>query len=304
MRQPFELSASDATVLRGWRYDRARSSSGRGGNRAGATLNPHTLLCIPSELGNSREYDGFAEQVMALPNGPRRLYLVDLRGRGRSDAGPGDDTTETDTADIVSLIDGLGLHDVDILVSGRATTALFPVAKARPGTIRRLVLNDAAPEFDPVGIARFTALEQRASPPATLADAAAYLQATRGNAFPALSDEDWAAWAGAMYRQDGPRVVPDRDPQLVRYGNMGNFEERQPLLWQDFKLFRRCPTLLLRGAGSEFLSADISERMEREHGNLRQVTIPGQGHPLRLHLNGLAEAIAAFLALEHVEPTA
>ncbi|MEM1038885.1 MAG: alpha/beta hydrolase [Pseudomonadota bacterium] len=298
-RTSFEIAASDSTILRGWRYNRPAQNQGR---RKALPLNPHTLLCLPSELGNTHEYDAFAQQLMSLPNAPKRLYTVDLRGRGRSNLGPGGDDISLDTSDIVSLVDGLNLHHVDVLVTGRTITTLLPAAISRPGTFRRLILNDAAAEFDPVGIARSTALDQRAKAPSNLEDAASLLKSSRGESFTSLSKEDWADWARALYRKDGNRLVPDRDPKLVRLGNSGDFEMRQPTLWQEFRLFYRCPTLLLRGAGSDFVSEAVAEKMAEVHGNLRHVAIPGQGHPLRLHLAHLPEAIATFLALEEIAP--
>ncbi|MEL6745679.1 MAG: alpha/beta hydrolase, partial [Pseudomonadota bacterium] len=298
-RTAFEIAASDATVLRGWRYDRPAQPKGR---RKASPLNDHTLLCLPSELGNAREYEAFAQQLMRLPNAPKRLYTVDLRGRGRSDLGHGGDDMNLDTSDIVSLVDGLNLHHVDVLVTGRTITTLLPAGISRPGTFRRLVLNDAAAEFDPVGIARSAALDQRAKAPSSLEDAVSLLKSSRGESFTSLSDADWTDWARALYRKDGNRLVPDRDPKLVRLGNSGDFEMRQPTLWQEFRLFYRCPTLLLRGVGSDFVSEAVAEKMALEHGNLRHVAIPGQGHPLRLHLANLPEAIATFLALEEIKP--
>jgi len=295
----FAIAATDSTVLRGWRYDRPAPPKGR--RKAGVT-NDHTLLCLPSELGNTREYDAFAAAIMALPDAPKRLYTVDLRGRGRSDPGPGGDDVTTDTVDIVSLMDGLNLHHVDVLVTGRTITALLPVAISRPGTVRRLILNDAATEFDPVGIARSTALDQRTKAPSSLEEAAALLKSGRGETFASFKDEDWNDWARALYSKDGGKLMPDRDPKLTRLGNSGNYEMRQPTLWQEFRLFYRCPALLLRGVGSDFVSDAVAQRMAREHGNLRYVTIPGQGHPLRMHLGGLPNAVAAFLALEEILP--
>jgi len=296
---PFELAMGDAAVLRGWRYDRPVQQKGK---RKQASTNDHTLLCLPSELGNSNEYAAFASRIMALPNAPKRLYTVDLRGRGRSDLGADGGDVSTDTTDIVSLIDGLNLHHADVLVSGRTLTSLIPVAISRPGTIRRLILNDAAAEFDPVGIARSTALDQRTKAPSSLEEAAELLKSARKDGFAGLSDDDWMDWTRALYRKEGSSLRPDRDPKLVRLGNSCDYEMKQPKQWDTFRLFYRCPTLLLRGVGSDFVSESVAIRMAEEHGNLRHVAIPGQGHPLRLQLSNLPEAIAAFLSLESILP--
>ena len=97
-------------------------------------------------------------------------------------------------------------------------------------------------------------------------DAAAYVRRINSVALPDLGDEDWHRFAQRTFRQgaDGPEL--DYDPAItVPLGKPPS----KLSLWLAGLLFRRLarkrPTLLIRGALSDIISADIADT-DAAHG--------------------------------------
>jgi pimeloyl-ACP methyl ester carboxylesterase len=89
-------------------------------------------------------------------------------------------------------------------------------------------------------------------------------------------------------REDGS-VVLKGDPALRRK------DWRRPLRtheenWAAARNVQR-PTLVIRGAESKLLSAEVAERMTREMPQCSLVTIEGAGHAVPLHRPAEFEAV-------------
>ena len=60
----------------------------------------------------------------------------------------------------------------------------------------------------------------------------------------------------------------------------GSFGKNEvPLLWEKWANIR-CPTLIMKGEHSDFLSPDILDRMRETQPLMRFVEVPGSGHPI------------------------
>ena len=69
-----------------------------------------------------------------------------------------------------------------------------------------------------------------------------------------------------------------------------------PNLWPHFrKLARQRPTLLIRGATSDLLGADIAQRMRKAAPDMRYAEVPGVGHAPMLDEAEARAAIFEFL---------
>lgn len=71
----------------------------------------------------------------------RRVYALDLRGHGRSDW-PGDYSLELMQADVLRLLDALGLGPVDLIGHSMGGVVAYLLAGDHPQRVRRLVLED------------------------------------------------------------------------------------------------------------------------------------------------------------------
>jgi len=61
------------------------------------------------------------------------------------------------------------------------------------------------------------------------------------------------------------------------------------------RLARKRPTLLIRGATSDIITAEIADKMQRMAPNLQRVDVPGVGHAPMLTEPEAVDAIGQFL---------
>ena len=101
-RRTVHASMTDGARLLGYVYE-YRAAPTRRGSKSVASRTP--LLCIPGDLGNTRELHAFAVAAMVEANAPKCIYIIDLRGRGRSINVPvADSSVETDADDLISFL--------------------------------------------------------------------------------------------------------------------------------------------------------------------------------------------------------
>ena len=168
-------------------------------------------------------------------------------------------------------------------------------APKRPGLVRKLVLNDAGPEFDSVGIARSAALRKRTSAPDNWEQAKSYLHNNLQDQFPGFDADDWKALAETIWRNEDGRPVADYDKSLLRMSNDVDYDNRQLQLWPEFRIFRSTPTLLIRGENSRLMTIPIVETMRATLPSLTVLDAKGQGHVPCLDRDGLTQAVLEFL---------
>ncbi|MEM8749507.1 MAG: alpha/beta hydrolase [Pseudomonadota bacterium] len=297
IRRDLTVSMTDGTRLHGCRFDLHRGH--QKARRGAHPVNNTPLLCIPSELYSLDQYEKLIEALAKTDCPPSRIYSVSLRGRGQSEMGRNADTTTVDDAqDIIDFCDANSLHDIDVLVSGRAVFAVILTAPKRPTLFRRLVLNDAAPEFDNVGIARLATAAKRMPMPKSWDEASQLLQQLNGEAFPIFTDEDWNEQARLHWADKDGTPALGHHKNLIRLSNADDYDIRQPVLWDVFKLFRTHRCLLVRGEHSELVTPEIEQTLVKFLEDGETVTAMGQGHCPALHQDDLPHTIAAFLAAD------
>jgi pimeloyl-ACP methyl ester carboxylesterase len=251
------------------------------------------VLCLPGLTRNGRDFEALAVHLR-----PRRQVLcADLRGRGRSawDPDPSRYHLSVYVQDAWALLDSCAIRQV--LVVGTSLGALMGMAMGadKPDRIAGVVLNDAGPEIDPVGLRRIAAYVGKLPAVTSWAEAVAQTQSVYGAALPDLDDAGWLAYARRGYREDASGVpVPDCDPAI---GTAFRTASTAPAdLWPVYARIREVPLLVIRGALSDLLSAATVARMAREKSDLQQVTVANRGHtPLLDEPESLA-AIDAFVA--------
>ena len=292
-RLPIRASMSDGAMLRGFRF---QSENQPGGRRKKAAPLTTPLLCLATDLGNGKEHHRFALSMASQDDAAQRIYTIDLRGRGLSDPdGVEASDLASDADDLISFCDAHNLHHIDVVVSGFSAFILLLAATKRPGMVRRLVLNDASAEFDAVGIARRNALVQRAGHPANWELGAEQMKEMKSEEFPYFADADWMDLARQKWRDLDGRPVVDIAKGLVRWSNLGDFDNEQPSLWPQFAIFRDRPVLMVRGEFSGLVTGDIAAKTAAHHPGLRVMVAKGQGHVPQLERGHLTEHVLKFL---------
>lgn len=249
------------------------------------------VLCLPGLTRNGRDFAALAEHLSAR----HEVLTADLRGRGLSawDSDSSHYQLSTYVEDVWSLLDSRGVKRV--LVVGTSLGALLGMALAtRPDRIAGVVLNDAGPELDLVGLLRIAGYAGKLPPVATWAEAAAQTKTVNQAAMPDLTDAQWLDYARRGYRENAAGVpLPDMDPQIA--AGFKNPPTGPLQMWPLYTQIKGVPMLVIRGALSDLLSAATVERMAREKPDLEQLTVANRGHVPLLDEPECRTAIDAFL---------
>lgn len=262
-----------------------------GGRRAPGT----PVVCIPGLTRNSRDFAPIAAHLART----RRVIAVDLRGRGRSqyDSNPANYSVPVELNDVLALMAAAGVPQAVILGTSRGGIIAMAMAAARPDAIRAAILNDIGPELSRPGLERIMGYVGRTPALADWDAAVAALKAIAGDAF-ALDETQWLAHARAIFREENGRPVPDYDAAIgdalreaVRTAGAA-----PPDQWPLFEALKDKPTLVLRGANSDLLSAETLARMRAAKPDLATVEVAGRGHAPLLDEPESIDAIDRFLA--------
>lgn len=249
------------------------------------------VLCLPGLTRNSRDFADLAGHLSRR----HPVLAADLRGRGRSawDRDPTHYQLATYVQDAWSLLDSRGIQRV--LIVGTSLGALLGMVMAtRPDRVAGVVLNDAGPELDLVGLLRIGGYAGKLPPVTSWAEAAAQARLIHQAALPDLTEAQWLAYARRNYRENASGVpVPDLDPQIAAAFKTPPTGPLQ--MWPLYAAIKAVPMLVLRGALSDLLSAATVERMVREKPDLEHVTVPNRGHTPILDEPECLQAIDAFL---------
>jgi pimeloyl-ACP methyl ester carboxylesterase len=251
------------------------------------------VICLPGLTRNSRDFEELALRLAAH----HRVLSPDLRGRGRSQWDPEwrNYQPRTYVGDVIAVLDAASVPRIVVIGTSLGGIIAMGLALTVPHRLIAVVINDIGPEVDPRGIARIRGYAGKLPPVNTWAEAAAQVQATHAAAMPDLTEEQWLAYCRRSFRE-GPdgRPVPDMDPRIgdaIRDG-----PATPPALWSAFEALRPIPTLAIRGARSDLLSAEVFARMKELKPDLVQVEIANRGHAPLLDEPASLAALDAFLA--------
>lgn len=256
---------------------------------------PPVLVCVHGLSRQGRDFDALA----AAMSDRYRVICPDVVGRGRSDwlAQPAGYQIPAYVADMVSLIARLDVPQVDWV--GTSMGGLIGLGLgALPHTpIRRLVLNDVGPAL------RFEALQRIGSylgapiSVDTAEQGAAYLWSI-SQSFGPHTAAQWAALSAPMFKPDGARLKLHYDPKIAEPFAAITPEAAaagEAALWSAYDALR-CPTLLLRGADSDLLSAQTAQAMTERGPQAQLHEFAGVGHAPTLLQAGQIEVVRTFLA--------
>jgi pimeloyl-ACP methyl ester carboxylesterase len=252
-----------------------------------------SVLCLHGLTRNSRDFEDLAPHLQAR----YRVIVPDLRGRGFSarDPQPNNYHPGTYVLDILALLDMLDAPRVAAIGTSLGGMLAMMLAFAHRGRIAGIVLNDVGPEIDPKGMERIKQYAGRLPPARTWSEAAAQTRTVFGDAWPGLERDRWAALARRGYRENAAGLVEvDADPGI------GEALRAAPAvtadLWPLWKALGNVPTLAIRGALSDILSAATFARMKDENPLLQQLEVADRGHVPLLDEPECIAALDAFLS--------
>ena len=251
------------------------------------------LLCLPGVTRSSKDFDELACRHASA----RRVVCPDYRGRGRSAYDPDwrNYRPETHVSDLLALMAVAGLDRVIVVGTSAGGILAMALAVARPAALAAVVLNDIGPEVGEEGGARILRDSARDLRPADWADAARLLRDTWGEAYPRWDQARWEAAARQTFteaEEGGLRL--DHDLNIVRALRAAGGIPAETPRW--FGALAGIPTLAIRGAISDILSAYPFDQMAVMKPDLIRITVPGIGHAPGLGEPECLAGIDDFLA--------
>ncbi|MBE0412446.1 alpha/beta hydrolase [Yoonia sp.] len=229
------------------------------------------VIALAGLTRNGADFDHVA------PHLPVRLIRPDYRGRGQSDwADPATYTVPQEAADVLALMDHLGLTRAAILGTSRGGLIAMMLAATAKDRLLGVALNDIGPEISQQGLDIIMDYVGRNPAQKTYADAAAFRD-TYWTRFDDVPMDRWLAEVRAHYAQtpDGLRIR--YDPQL-RDAMLANQDKPAPDLWPLFDALDGLPVALIRGANSDLLTTQTADEMARRRPDMIRVDVPGRGH--------------------------
>lgn len=239
-----------------------------------------------------------------------RTLAFDLRGHGDSDRDP-EARYDYDfhLADLEAASAALGVERLVLVGHSLGGRIAMLFAGRHPERMAGLVIVDSAPELDPRGTVRIQLDLQRGGAGEapgggpSFASEAEYRELLVRN-YPAAGREQLHRLArhGLRARPDG-RFEPKLDPAWFR-GRQGAGEaemrEREARITRElWEALARvpCPTLVLRGAASDVVSADVADRMAEDVlAQGRLVVVPRAGHSVMVdNPDACRDALCAFV---------
>lgn len=220
--------------------------------------------------------DTFEGLARALQPGYRVLAL-DHRGRGQSDwDAERNYYTDAYIQDICTVVEELDLSCFDLLGHSMGGINAIVYAASYPGRVRRLVIEDAGPgAFEDSDGARRIRAELSRTPPSFTdwEEAEAFMRAIR----PTVRPEAIRARLRHMLEPDGGRLRWAYDHAGIAATRLNPDPARVVDLWPPVEALR-CPTLVLRGGRSDYLSAATADSMAARNPAVEWREIPDAGH--------------------------
>lgn len=247
------------------------------------------VVCVHGVGRNGRDFDVLGETLATR----RRVVAVDMPGRGQSDwlADPNDYIFPTYLATLAALIAACRVEEVD-WVGTSMGGLLGMVVAAQPKTpIRRLVLNDVGPVIEAPALARIGDYFGKDPTFATYDEIAAYVR-TISAPFGPLTDEQWEHVTRTNVRQrpEGRWGIAYDPGIAVPFRT----QAAPPNLWPLYDAIK-CPTLVVRGARSDLLSAETAQAMTQRGPRAHLLEIPEVGHAPMLLSREQIDPVVAFL---------
>jgi pimeloyl-ACP methyl ester carboxylesterase len=248
------------------------------------------VMMIHGLAGQAHVFDGIANILAAK----HHVYCLDVRGRGESEWGaPEQYTIDTYVADLEAIRAALGLQRFALVGTSMGGLVAMQYAPKYPERVERAVLNDIGPEVDPAGVQRI--LSYVGNAPEMFAGMKAVVKYFREHYAPMvqhLADDQLVEFARYNVRRSDSGVYVWKMDPAIR-----TTPAAPPALdpWDAFKAMT-CPVLILRGAESDVLSAEIARKMVEALPGAKLVEVPGVGHAPVLTEPVAVKALEEFLA--------
>lgn len=229
------------------------------------------LLCLP---GLTRSMADFDYLIPHLP--PLRLIRMDYRGRGQSAwTGAATYTVAQEAKDALALLDHLGVPKAALLGTSRGGLIGMVLAATARDRVSGLILNDVGPEIARDGLTRIFDYVGRNPAGRTQEGYAERLARTPG--FEGVPMSRWLDEARKLSVETPEGLRIPYDPAL-REAFLSAFEGPPVDLWPLFDALKGLPLALIRGANSDLLTLETTQKMRARRPDMGFTEVPGRAH--------------------------
>lgn len=247
------------------------------------------LFCLGGLTRTKRDFYDLRDHFAFHVDTPRRVVLMDTRGRGDSDHAPDAShyTVQREADDATQVACALGVHNTVVVGTSRGGILAMVLALTRPGLLAGSVLNDIGPRIAGAGLARLKRQLPYSTLPASWDEATARMKASMGPQFTAFSDEDWARYARLTFVEKDGKPAKVFDPKLLE--PFSAMPDGLPFLnlSHPFRALVTRPMLMLHGEHSDLLDQTILDDAISMGATAH--TVLGQGHAPSLRGDILVE---------------
>jgi len=234
------------------------------------------ILCLPGLTRNARDFQPVADRLA----GEWRVLAVEFRGRGESqhDPNPGNYEPHTYAADLLKLLDQLGIADAVFFGTSLGGIVTMLMSRTDPERIAGALINDIGPVVEDDGIERLRIYVGKAAALGSWEEAAGAAALRNRIAFPDYTPEQWQVFARRLYieRPDG-NIHADYDMAIAdAFATSKGTPDHDP--WPLIDGLADKPVLIVRGETSDLFSTETAGRMLAALPKAELVTIPGIGH--------------------------
>jgi pimeloyl-ACP methyl ester carboxylesterase len=250
-----------------------------------------SIICVHGLTRNAHDFDEVGA-ALAEKDG-RHVIAVDVIGRGASAwlKNPTLYNYPQYLSDMTAVIARAGNTPIDWIGTSMGGLIGMVIAALPKNPIRKMVLNDVGPFLPLAGMQRIGAYISQTPVFQTLEKLEDHLRTTY-TSFKALTKTQWQKLAA-----HSARMTPDKqfmlayDPAIAT-----NFlaVTQDVDLWSYYDQMM-CETLVLRGAFSDILSADVAKSMTMRGPKARLVEFPDIGHVPSLMQDDHIDLIRDFL---------
>lgn len=239
----------------------------------GDPANPRVLFCVHGLTRNSRDFDYLAASM----SDHYRVICPDVVGRGESDwlSDSSLYVIPQYVSDLIALLARSGAQEVDWIGTSMGGLIGMSLAAQDNTPIRRLVMNDVGAVIPMSSMRLMDSYLRTSHVFADLAEAEAHLRDVHSG-FGQLTDEQWQHLTRHSFRQGDAGYAYAHDPAISdAFRTVPIYSDVD--LWSVYRRVK-CPTMVLRGADSNLLTAATMRRMAECGPEAITIEFPGVGH--------------------------
>jgi pimeloyl-ACP methyl ester carboxylesterase len=237
------------------------------------------IFCIHGLTRNHKDFEPIFDDLLQLG---RKIYAIDVRGRGLSDydTNPANYNPAVYMGDVANIMAQLNIENAVFIGTSMGGIISMLMAAFMPDKVAALILNDVGPQVNEEGIARIRQYVGNTNPAKYWNEAIEKVKSIAANAYPTKNDDFdfWNDFARRVCKETKDGIILDYDPAIKT--NVQNVKEGEatPDLWPQFAMIKNIPIAIIRGELSDILTDDIILKMQALKPHLKVAIINNIGH--------------------------